>query len=68
MAPAKSDIVVALTSGYYGVNGEEVVVHAGQHFRTSDPVVKKFPAHFTPLLVGDERVEQATAEPGQKRG
>ena len=58
--------VVALTSGYFGVDGQSVQVIAGETFRTSDPVVKKYPAHFG--KPDGERIEQATAAPGEKRG
>jgi hypothetical protein len=65
---ASKETVVALASGYYGVNGESVLVKEGDVYRADDPVVKKFPKAFGPQRTESDRVEQATAAPGEKRG
>jgi hypothetical protein len=62
---ATADTVVALTSGWFGLNGESVKVIAGDVYRGNDPIVKKYPGHFAPQKT--ERIEQATAAPGEKR-
>jgi hypothetical protein len=67
MATAKSDVVVALHSGYYGVGDASILVQEGQVFRANDPIVKKYPTHFGPQVTESERIEQATAAPGEKR-
>ena len=69
MAASEPNIVVALASFVAGVNGKDVVVLAGSLFRANDPVVKKLPQFFSPqgAQVSD-RIEQATAAPGEKRG
>jgi hypothetical protein len=63
---ASKETVVALESGYFGVNGESVLVTEGEVYRADDPVVRKYPKHFAPQR--SERIEQATAAPGEKRG
>lgn len=69
MAKAQSNVVIALTSGAFGVDGESVLVIEGEEFRADDPVVKKYPAHFTKSAsAAAPAVEQATAAPGEKRG
>ena len=65
---ASKETVVALESGYFGVNGESIFVLKDELYRADDPVVKKYPKHFAPQRLASDRVEQATAEPGQKRG
>lgn len=68
MAPAKPNIVVALVSGYVGYKGESVKILEGESRSTDDPIVKAYPAFFGPQYVaGGERIEQATAAPGEKR-
>ncbi len=57
--------VVALVSGYYGVDGKAVAVIEGETFRADDPVVKKFPKVFSKSA---PIIEQATAAPGEQRG
>jgi hypothetical protein len=59
--------VVALASGYFGVNGNSVLVIEGETFRADDAVVKKYPKHFT-RTDSAPVIEQATAAPGEKRG
>jgi hypothetical protein len=60
--------VVALTSGYFGLDGVSVLVTEGEEFRADHPLVKKYPAHFTKDTAAHVVVEQATAAPGEKRG
>lgn len=59
--------VVALASFVAGVNGADVIVLKGDLFRANDPVVKKFPQWFGPQVTRSDRIEQATAAPGEKR-
>jgi hypothetical protein len=58
--------VVALVSGYYGVDGKSVAVIEGETFHADDPVVKKYPSRFAKDK-GAPVVEQATAAPGEQR-
>lgn len=67
MATAEPNIVVALASFVAGVGGEDVIVREGDAFRVTDPVVKKFPKFFGPHRLRADRIEQATAAPGEKR-
>lgn len=62
---AQPNVVIALESGYLGLDGETVLVRKGDVFLKDDPLVKKFPHLFGPQGV---RIEQATAAPGEKRG
>jgi hypothetical protein len=59
--------VVALATGYFGVDGESIAVIEGETFRSDDPVVKKYPAFFT-RTDNATVIEHATAAPGEKRG
>jgi hypothetical protein len=45
----------------------------GQLYRWDDPVVRKYPSFFRPMVIrstvkGKPVIEQATAAPGEKRG
>lgn len=68
MAATEPNTVVALVSGYLGLDGASIKVLEGDVFDKNDKLVKKFPALF-----GLQRtrqgapVEQATAAPGEKR-
>ena len=60
---------------YYTVTmslaGDGFEYHAGEVVEVDDPAIKKWPQHFAPLVVREDRkhtVEQATAAPGEKRG
>jgi hypothetical protein len=54
--------------------GDGVEYHLGEVVEADDPAIKKWPAHFGPLIVREHYgakkatpVEQATAAPGEKR-
>jgi hypothetical protein len=68
-AAAEPQIVMALTSF---VGGAALTVIEGDLFAADDPIVKKHPKLFGPVAlrrsVPEQRVEQATAGPGEKRG
>lgn len=67
-AAAEPQVVMALTSF---VGGASLYVIKGDLFAADDPLVKKHPALFGPVVVKRsvaERIEQATAAPGEKRG
>ena len=66
MATPETATVIALASFVAGVDGKEIVVLQGETRPTTDPVVKKFPQFFS-RAKGLERIEQATAAPGEKR-
>ena len=70
MPKTEPAVVIALTSGYYGVDDKAILVIEGELFRVDDPVVKKYPASFGPQNAPTDPVviEQATAAPGEKRG
>jgi hypothetical protein len=60
---------------YYTVSesfaGDGFDYQKGEVVDGDDPAVKKWPAHFAPLVLREDRqnrVEQATAAPGEKRG
>jgi lipopolysaccharide biosynthesis protein len=50
----------------------DVAYHKGEVVADDDPILKKHPQFFVPLVVrehaGGAKVEQATAAPGEKRG
>jgi hypothetical protein len=51
--------------------GDGFEYHAGEVVEADDPAIRKWPDHFAPLVVREDRkhtVEQATAAPGEKRG
>lgn len=68
-AAAEPQIVMALTSF---VGSASIVVVKGDLYAGDDPLVKKHPSLFGPVTVKRsgpaDRVEQATAAPGEKRG
>lgn len=70
MATKDTDgLVVALESFVGLVGSEDRPIRQGDLVRASDPVVRKFPQFFAPAqAVGEPRIEQATAAPGEKRG
>jgi hypothetical protein len=53
------------------LDGAEVEYHKGEIVEADDPALKKWPGHFGPVVFVHrnraERVEQATAAPGEKR-
>lgn len=51
------------------LNGEEIEFHKGEVVDADDPALRRWADHFEPLIVRRyQRVEQATAAPGEKRG
>ena len=71
-APAESAadpnaIVEATMSFVTNIDGREYFVHAGRtHLRASDAIVRAKPDAFRPIRLAFS-VEQATADPGEKR-
>lgn len=65
--------VVAKATFHITHNGIPVVIREGEFYRSDDPVVKRTPGSFVDADVwvaarsGNERIEQATAAPGEKR-
>lgn len=71
-AAAEPQVMVALASFVGAVGKDEVRVREGDLFASDDPIVRKHPALFGPVVVrrtgAAPRVEAATAAPGEKRG
>lgn len=67
---AKGDIYVATETFATEVEGVSQVIHAGlTRVREGHSLLKAFPDYFAPVDTSvDYDVEQATAEPGVKRG
>jgi hypothetical protein len=72
MAKAAAEVMVALASFVGAVGSTEVNIREGWLFASDDPIVRKYPTLFGPVVVRvsvpGARVEQATAAPGEKRG
>ncbi len=63
-----SRIYVAIETFSFALDGNPVIVHAGQTVREGHPILKAVPGHFVPLVEHvDFEVEQASAAPGEKR-
>lgn len=72
-------VVFALDTASVAFGGGQAVVHKGQHWAATDPLVQQYPHLFTtdprygmkytvePVGFNDAPVEQATAAPGEKR-
>lgn len=67
MAINTADTLVVLDSFVGSVGDEERTFRKGDLVRSSDPAVKKWPHLFGPARFAHDRVEQATAAPGEKR-
>ena len=72
-AAADPQVMVALTSFVGAVGKAEVYVYQGELYAEDDPIVKKHPTLFGPVVVrrsvpAAPVIEQATAAPGEKRG
>jgi len=72
-AAAEPQVMVALTSFVGAVGKVDIDVREGHLYAADDPIVKKFPALFGPVVVRRSvpetaPIEQATAAPGEKRG
>ena len=65
-----SDTLTVLQSftGKVKAGEEDRVFREGEAIRASDPAVKKWPHMFGEMRFMHDRVEQATASPGEKRG
>ncbi len=64
--------VLRATTSFQGVlDGKVFTAHEGDLIDADHPAVKRWPNLFGPLIVvhrTPERIEQATARPGEKRG
>lgn len=65
---ATPETLTVLESFIGKVGDEERFFLAGEIIRPNDPAVKKWPDKFGPARFFHDRVEQATAAPGEKRG
>ena len=64
-------LLVAADSFVLNLDGREIAFKKGDLIEAEHPVVKKHPDLFEPILLRypiEDRVEQATAAPGEKRG
>ena len=62
-----SDTLTVLSSFVGKVGDDERVFREGEPIRASDPAVKKWPHLFGEIRFMHDKVEQATAAPGEKR-
>ena len=67
MAP-KDETLVVLESFIGKVDGKEQMYRTGELIRCDDPAAKKWPEMFGPARVLHDKIEQATAAPGETRG
>jgi hypothetical protein len=69
---SKPAILVALEGFVTEAYGERINVTRGDAFEADHPAVKANPHLFGPLVlrhpIRDQKIEQATAAPGEKRG
>jgi hypothetical protein len=69
MATDKSAEALVVLESFIGRTGDvDRFFRAGEFIRASDPAVKKWPARFGPTTYPHDKIEQATAAPGEKRG
>jgi hypothetical protein len=71
MAKSPPAVLIALESFVGEVDGERLTIFAGDAFEAEHPMVKQAPNLFGPLVFRypiRNRIEQATAAPGEKRG
>lgn len=73
MAKAADTVLQARTSFTATVDGARIDFHRGDLIDADHPAVSKWPDKFGPITVQhrspkNERIEQATAAPGEKRG
>lgn len=64
---ATPDALVVLESFVGNIDGEDRTFRAGDLIRSTDPAVKKWPTLFGAARFTHDRIEQATAAPGEKR-
>lgn len=62
-----SDTLTVLQSFAGKVGNEERIFREGENIRANDPAVKKWPHLFGEARFMHDKVEQATAAPGEKR-
>lgn len=67
MATKESDALVVLESFIGRIGTEDRTFRQGELIRTSDPAVKKWPDKFGDARFLHDKVEQATAAPGETR-
>jgi hypothetical protein len=71
-AAEPQQVMVALTSFVGAVGSFEISIREGFLFPSDDPIVKKYPTLFGPVVLRHSTaapiIEQATAAPGEKRG
>lgn len=65
MPKKRPEFVVAKTS--FQINRYGAAVVAGDVYRSDDPIVKAHPGKFESASDQDERLERATAAPGERR-
>ena len=71
MAKSPPSVLVALESFVGEINGERLSFSKGDAVEADHPIVKQVPHLFGPLVFRypiRDRIEQATAAPGEKRG
>ena len=67
MAATTDQTFVVLQSFVGRVGDEDRAFREGDLIRANDPAVKKWPHLFGPVRFTHDRIEQATAAPGEKR-
>jgi hypothetical protein len=73
MANVAETVLQVRTSFTASIGGARVDFHQGDLIDADHPAVRKWPESFGPITVQHrspkgERIEQATAAPGEKRG
>ena len=64
---ATTETLVVLESFVGRVDNVERIFRQGELIRSNDPAVKKWPHLFGAVSLPHEKIEQATAAPGEKR-
>lgn len=68
MAAKQPDETLVVLQSFVGrVGDEDRTFREGDLVRPTDPAVKKWPGMFGQIRYANERVEQATAAPGETR-
>ena len=65
--PTDEPVLVVLQSFVGRVDGEDRTFREGDLIRPTDPAAKKWPAYFGAPRYANDRIEQATAAPGEVR-
>jgi hypothetical protein len=64
----RDDETLVVLEGFIGrIGNEDRFFRTGEIIRPTDPAVKKWPDKFGPARFFHDRVEQATAAPGERR-